>query len=456
MKNLFLGIDVGTTAIKFGVIEQGKLLFKTSVPVTTYYEDKQKYQKAEEILASIADGVRVIPHSLRKELQYIGFSTAMHSCLPVVEETYDRIFIWSDNQAEETIEAFRETPEAKRFYQKTGTPIHAMSPFAKILHFQETGEYPPETVYYGLKELVLQQFVGEFLIDRSTASATGLFHSQELVWDQEILHFLGITEKQLAKVVEPTESFPILSSLAKELALPKNIKVLAGASDGCLAAYASYLTTGIPDSLTIGTSAAIRRITQTPYVDSEKQNFCYYLNEEFYVVGAPSNNGGCVLEWAKNQLFADEKLLEQLTMIQESPIGGNGIRFHPYINGERAPYWRNDQTAELKYLSIHHTKADILRGIIEGTLMNLKLLAKTVGIGTKLSISGGFFKTEILQQLTAEILAADCWLADANEPIFGLYYLLYPEEVKPAKMKKISGDEAAKQQYEQIYPTYFE
>lgn len=66
MKNLFLGIDVGTTAIKFGVIEQGKLLFKTSVPVTTYYEDKQKYQKAEEILAGIVDGVRVIPHHYEK------------------------------------------------------------------------------------------------------------------------------------------------------------------------------------------------------------------------------------------------------------------------------------------------------------------------------------------------------------------------------------------------------
>lgn len=118
MKNLFLGIDVGTTAIKFGVIEQGKLLFKTSVPVTTYYEDKQKYQKAEEILAGIVDGVRVIPHSLRKELQYIGFSTAMHSCLPVVEETYDRIFIWSDNQGRKRLKPFEKHRKPNVFIKR--------------------------------------------------------------------------------------------------------------------------------------------------------------------------------------------------------------------------------------------------------------------------------------------------------------------------------------------------
>ena len=38
----------------------------------------------------------------------------------------------------------------------------------------------------------------------------------------------------------------------------------------------------------------------------------------------------------------------------------------PFINGERAPYWTSDIKASYHGLTIQHTRADMIRGAIEG------------------------------------------------------------------------------------------
>lgn len=457
MTDLFLGIDIGTTAIKFGIIDEGQLIHQQSTLLNTYTGDRgERYQKAEELQAALCSGIQALPQELRIAVRQVSFSTAMHSCMPVVNNKMDKIYLWSDAQAEAVIEKFKQDPKAQQFYLKTGTPIHPMSTFAKILFFKEKAKYPATTQWYGLKELVMKQFVGEYLIDYSTASATGLFNLKELNWDEEILNFLGISEKDLAKLTDTTDFFAILPECAALLGLSTEVKVYTGASDGCLAAFASYMATGITNSLTIGTSAAVRKVTQNTRFDISRQNFCYYLNPQWFVTGAPSNNGGCVLEWAGKTFFdSPASLYAQLPeLLAASSLGASGLRFHPYINGERAPYWSSGKKAELKYLSIQHTRADILRSLVEGVLMNVRQLTEMVGVDAQLSLSGGFFHTEILQQLTADILNKECWLSEVNEPIFGLYFLIFqkPAELK-FQMKRIIGNAETKQQYDFLSKT---
>ncbi len=73
--------------------------------------------------------------------------------------------------------------------------------------------------------------------------------------------------------------------MAQRCGLKPEVEVMCGASDGCLAAYAGYISTGIRNSLTIGTSAAVRKVSETTVFDDQKQNFCYYLQDDLYVVG---------------------------------------------------------------------------------------------------------------------------------------------------------------------------
>ncbi|MGM0125385.1 gluconokinase [Enterococcus sp. AZ194] len=459
MSEVFLGIDVGTTAIKVGVIDNGELVYDVAKKVTTYYgEEGERYQLAAELLQVLSVAIQRVPLTLRERIERIGFSVAMHSLMPVQDGQADKVYIWSDTQATEIIEQFRETDLAKNFYRKTGTPIHTMSPFAKILHFKEQGLSDKTTHWYGLKELLMRAFTGEYLLDYSTGSATGLLNLESLNWDEEILQFLGISEEQLARLVAPLHTSIISPGIAGTLGLSKNTKVTIGASDGCLAAFGSYVSTGVPNSLTIGTSAAIRRVTKQAIFDEERQNFCYYLAPRLYIVGAPSNNGGCVLEWASQTLSDSETMFYETlsSKLEESPIGANGLRFHPYINGERAPFWRSGMTAEFKYLSIQHTKADLTRAVVEGVLMNIRTLKEMVGKISELTLSGGFFKNTTLRDLTADLLDTTCYHEKSTEPIFGLYYLLNQSVVQEEQRAAIQPDNQKVKQYAKLAEGYFE
>ncbi|HCM85765.1 MULTISPECIES: FGGY family carbohydrate kinase [Enterococcus] len=455
--SVFLGIDIGTTAIKLGVIEENEPLYTSELPLQTYGDERIKYQDGNELLTILQAGILAIPAGLRKKIMRLSFSTAMHSLMP--DNETKQIFLWSDLQAAEVIESFKQTSLAAHFYEVSGTPIHAMSSFAKLLYFQEIKRYPEETKWYGLKELVMSFFTGTSTIDYATASATGLFDLRKKQWSNEILDYLGISVEQLATAVDTDQSFEMLPAIRRLFGLSSDIQVIIGASDGTLAAYASYYSTGRTASLTIGTSAAVRQITKTVQLDQEKQNFCYYLKEDLLVSGAPSNNGGVVLAWAANHLAEHPAEFYSMLpdLLAQTEAGAKGLRFWPYLNGERAPYWSNEIKGGFYDLTLEHTRMDMIRSVIEGVLLNVRQLVKLVASDQELSVSGGFFQTPALGQLAADVFGNACYYAPQNEPIFGLYYLLeqpkiMAEEIQQTYLPNLNQQEA----YKQIANHYFE
>ena len=454
---MFLGIDIGTTAIKIGLLEERKIIYQRSFPIYTKTE-KGRTQSASEIIAVLLKGITAIPSSLREQITVIGFSTAMHSLMPVINEKFEEIYVWSDNQASQVIAEFRQSSLSESFYRQTGTPIHAMSPFAKLLHFKSAGGFDGKTKWYGLKELVMLLFTGAPWIDRSTASATGLYSLEEKNWSQEILHYLDLSIEQFAPIGDTTDRFPIAASAAARYGLNETVEIMCGASDGCLAAYAGYVSTGIKNSLTIGTSAAVRKVTDQPVFD-QRQNFCYYLKEGQYVIGAPSNNGGCVLAWIKETLAQDpDTFYESLPrIIEETTIGSHGLRFFPFINGERAPYWTSDIKASYHGLTIQHTRADMIRGAIEGMLLNIGVLKEMAAITDEVTISGGVFQSKAIAQLTADILGVTCYLSPANEPIFGLYDLYFGHRLAARDhLQTITPNQKTSAAYASLAEHYFD
>src|ERR1700712_3734550 len=96
-------------------------------------------------------------------------------------------------------------------------------------------------------------------------------------------------------------------------------------------------------AITIGTSSAVRMVTTEVFTDDHMRTFCYHLGNSSYIIGGASSNGAVVLQWLKDSLL-------QTTDTHEQPFdtagkidpGGNGLRFIPYIMGERAPVWNSN------------------------------------------------------------------------------------------------------------------
>src|SRR5699024_175041 len=304
----------------------------------------------------------------------------------------------------------------------------------------------------------MNHLTGNIVVDYATASATGLFDIYQKQWSTEVVDFLGISTCQLADLADTNQIFAILPEIQQYFSFSEKAKVMIGASDGTLAAYASFYSTGRKASLTIGTSAAVRQITNEIQLDHKKQNFCYYLNNDFVVSGAPSNNGGCVLSWASDQLAEKSYLFfaELPSILTKAAIGAEGLRFWPFLNGERAPYWTNQIKGGFKDLTIQHTREDLIRSVIEGILLNIKRLVDLVSIDEALSVSGGFFPTLELGLLAADVFWMSSYFAPESEPIFGLYYLLEKPQITHEESQQIFLPKLANsQKYDKLAASYF-
>lgn len=460
MQEYFLGIDVGSTAVKVAVISKGASLYQNSGKLMTYHRSTgARYQYAQEILQVIEDLILDVPPDFRKKVSAISFSVAMHSVMPVVGGALQEVFLWSDQQA---TQAINQVPQeiAEKFYRQSGTPIHPMSPFAKILYFQQTQSYPAATCWWGLKELLMLHFTGEVAIDVATASATGICALATGDWDAEILDYLGISRQQLVPIVPVNQSFSLTESCQKQYGFAQGAQVFCGGSDGCLAAYAGLATTGIANSLAIGTSAALRYIGSEIKLDSQQQNFCYRLTETLFVSGGPSNNGGNVLAWGR-QIFGEmtaDFYGELPAILAKTAIGAGGVKFYPFLSGERAPYWDAKLTGGFQQLRITTKRRDMIRSLLEGMLLNLRTLKPTIIGNGPVALSGGFFETPELAQLVVDILGNPAVLAKENEPIFGLYYLLYGKEdtvTAPKPQQMILPNPKARIAYELLHQHYF-
>ena len=331
-------------------------------------------------------------------------------------------------------------------YLRTGTPIHPMSPLAKLawLHEAEPGICAQAARFVGIKEYVFHQLFGVWVVDHSIASATGLLALETLDWDAEALQVAGVRRDQLSALVPTTHHLQGLKpDVALALGLDSQTPFVVGANDGVLSNLGVDAIRPGEVAVTIGTSGAMRAVVDRPRTDPEGRTFCYALTEHLWVVGGPVNNGGIVFRWVRDEFAAAEsetaKRLgidpyEVLTRIAERvSAGAEGLLFHPYLAGERAPLWNANLRGSFFGLAMHHRKEHMIRAALEGVIFNLHSILPAVEslVGTSRSIkaTGGFARSGLWRQMMADVFDREVVVPESFESsclgaaVLGLYAL---------------------------------
>lgn len=435
-----LGVDIGTTNVKAALYTySGKEIFVKSATFSLHTDAHgAATQSAEEIKEKVFQVIKASTEQCtkeNKEISFMSFSAAMHSLLLVNHEgePISPVYTWGDRQSEQYINDFK-NEKGTDLYHKTGTPIHPMSPLVKLywLNKEHTEMTKFAFKFVGVKSFILYQLFGEYFTDYSIANATGLFNMHTLNWDEEALEMAGINEEQLPQLVPTTK---VLSDMRSEMALalgldPK-IPIVIGASDGCLANLGVNAVAPGRTALTIGTSGAIRTVIDQPLTDKNERTFCYALTEDYWVVGGPVNNGGVVLDWAKERFFDQQNLIDladpdddsydlMMEQIEAVSIGADDLFFFPYLMGERSPLWRPDAKGSFVGLDIHHRNEHMLRAVLEGINFNLyqvyTAISEVIGTDAKeILVTGGFVKSKTWLQMIADIFGVDFVVTTVSE-----------------------------------------
>ncbi|MBD1381561.1 gluconokinase [Metabacillus arenae] len=453
MSSYMLGIDIGTTSTKAvlftktgDVVSQHHIEYPLHTP-----EPGTAEQDPDEILIAVKKTMKetVTKAGVRSdEILLASFSSAMHSVIAVDEqgEPLTKSITWADQRSEKWTKKLKEEWNGHNIYRRTGTPIHPMAPLSKLIWLKN--EYPDTfekaAKFISIKEYVFFHLFGEYVIDYSIASATGMFNLTSLEWDEEALEIAGVSKDQLSKPVSTTYVMPKLKhETAKEIGLTTETAIIIGASDGVLSNLGvGAIQQGVV-ALTIGTSGAIRSVTDKPVTDPKGRIFCYSLTEDHWVIGGPVNNGGMILRWLRDELCAEEvraakenggnayDIITEIT--SKVKPGAEGLIFHPYLTGERAPLWDANARGSFFGLGMHHKREHMIRAVLEGINLNLYsvllALEELIGVPRKVHATGGFARSEVWRQMLADVFNQEVVLPESVESsclgacVLGLYSL---------------------------------
>ena len=430
MTSLIISIDIGTTSTK-------ATIFTTAgQALQSFYQGYDMTKKADgtatqdpdvifqAVLTTLKKALHATPNTPEQTLA-VTFSSAMHSLIALDNDNQllTPVITWADSRSTAEAEQLKNSLEGPLFYQKTGTPLHPMTPLAKILWLQKAKPalYQQVALFTSIKEYIFFRLFGVHVVDYSIASGTGLFNVHTLKWDADILAYLNLTESQLPKAVPPTEQLRGLQTdVQTELGLTTTIPFIIGASDGALANLGTNCLTPDVANLTIGTSAALRLTVREPLLHPQGKSFCYLLDEGYWVIGGAANNGGMIIDWACQTLATPALTYDQfMGLVASVEPGAANLFFHPYLTGERAPLWDGNVRGSFSGLALAHTPAHLLRAVLEGICFNITDIYQSLGellpLPTRIMASGGFSHSETWKQLMTDMLGQPITFPDTHE-----------------------------------------
>ncbi len=459
----FVGIDVGTTTTKAVAFDKnGNVLSQFSSGYgMTHPHPNWSEQNPEEIYEAFQKCLGVIvPPSLADKI-IVSFSSAMHGLIAIDADgkPLTNLILWADNRATELANRLKPTDLGQELYHRTGIPIHPFSVFSKILWLKENEPqiFNKTHKFIGIKEYLWFRLFGEYTIDYSLASGSGLFNFRESKWDRLALETLGISEEQLPRLVSTTH----IQKNDTNPNLPL-VNYVIGAGDGPLANLGSGAMKPGQMAFTMGTSGAVRMCVSQPYTDPKMRTFNFFLFENQYIIGGATNNGGIVLQWLEEQILNSKnpiaKLIEEA---QKLEIGSENLLFLPYILGERAPVWNAEARGVFFGLGITHTQAHVVRAVMEGLILNMYSIGKILMEQQQIHeiyASGGFAKSDFWLQLVADIFQKKVVICETVEgsawgaALVAMKALNMKEAANTvAKGKEFLPDTAVAEKYNQLH-----
>jgi gluconokinase len=435
----FIGVDIGTSSTKAIIVSSTGKVKGIAAQAYPLLSPQPRFaeQDPDTIFSAVLQSVKAVmqqTHLSSQDISAVGLSSAMHSLIVMSADNRPLTpsITWADSRSVVQAEQLKRSPLGTQIYQQTGTPLHPMSPLAKLLWMRE---YEPELFYQAakfisIKEYVLYHLFERYILDYSIASATGLFNLFTLDWDESALKAAQIRADQLSELVPTTYILQgIKANYAEIMGLEFKTPVVIGASDGVLANLGVGAIAPHQLALTIGTSSAVRKVVSQPITDQQARTFCYALTENYWVVGGPSNSGGIVLRWfrdrfgqaeieqAKQQSKDSYDLLIQLAA--EIPAGAQGLVMLPFLSGERAPYWNANARGVFFGMTLHHERAHFVRAVLEGILFAAysitTVLSDLTGTSQTILASGGFARSPVWRQMTADLFGVEVLVPEVYE-----------------------------------------
>jgi xylulokinase len=431
----FLGIDVGTGGTRAVLIDlEGRVTASSTFehapfasPQTGWAEqDPRDWWRASTLaIRTVLSEIRGRP----EEIGAVGLSGQMHGLvlLDQRDEVLGPAIIWCDQRTDAQCLALTEKIGAARLIQLTCNPALTGFTLPKMLWQRECQPEIWREVCSVLlpKDYVRLRLSGEKATDVADASGTLLFDVAGRKWSEAMLSLAEIDKRLLPRVYESPEVTGVVSPAGAEATgLSVGTPVIAGGGDQAAGAVGMGIVRPGAVSATIGTSGVVFAATDKPALDPEGRvhTFCHAVPGSWHVMGV-TQAAGLSLRWFRDQFGAiDDKRNPYDRLTEEAadvPPGANGLLWAPYLMGERTPHLDPHARAALVGLTAGHTRAHIVRAILEGVAFSLRdtfeILKEMNASVEEIRLGGGGARSKLWRQIQADVYGRTVKTLEAEE-----------------------------------------
>ncbi|MET0626508.1 MAG: xylulokinase [Pyrinomonadaceae bacterium] len=431
-----LGIDVGTGGSRALVIDEaGRVVASATVEHAPFASPHTGWaeQDARDWWRASASAVRAVLASegvRAEEVACVGLTGQMHGAvlLDEADEPLRPSIIWCDLRTHEQCRAITERVGAERLIQLVSNPALEGFTLPKMLWVREREPEVWARVRTVLlpKDYVRLRLTGERATDVADASGTLLFDVGRRRWSEEMLDAVGVERSLLPRAFESAEVTGRVSAAGAEATgLLEGTPVVAGAGDQAAGAVGMGIVRPGAVSATIGTSGVVFAATDRPALDPRGRvhTFCHAVPGGWHVMGV-TQGAGLSLRWFRDQFGAGEddgrdsyeRLAEEAAA---APPGSDGLLWAPYLMGERTPHLDPHARAALVGLTASHTRAHVVRAILEGVAYSLRdtltiFAEMNVPVET-IRLGGGGARSALWRQIQADVYGREVELVEADE-----------------------------------------
>ncbi len=416
-KQTFLGIDLGTSAMKLVLIDGEKNVL---AQITEEYQVAQPERGFNEIdpeiwyNCMIAAVKKILDKCDRKSIRGIGVTGQMHT-LVTLDENGSPVrpaIMWNDIRTKDMIPSLKEKikdfPEGE-YLSKT---ISTGSPAANLCWMKEN---EPDNFRRIKKFLIgpdylVYRLTGHCGTDYCEASTSCLYRIKAREWSKDMMELIGLDESVYPEIRGSVLSAgPIKKELADSLGLDPDTDVLTGTGDNPATAISTgCLGRGYP-VISLGTSGVFM-MTVPSFTDNAKGKMILFSfddkNYSYLVQGAVQSNGSTFDWWVRN--IMNEKYSNIDALAEKHKLSGNSLIFYPHLMGDKTLYADPNIRGAFIGLSTETTRADMVYAVIQGLCFSFRELAEKMRLPLRdfgsVKVVGGGSRSRIWMQTLANVL----------------------------------------------------
>lgn len=487
MRDLLLGIDVGTSGCNVTVIDRdGRIVDEAFGELKTYRDRPGHTEQAPE------DWYRVACAMLRDLFARGRCQAERVAALALDGSTHNavladanfvplrRAIMWTDQRASAE-SAWLEREAGERIFRIT---YQRPSPTWTLPQLLWLREHEPDIIPRTERVLFTKDYVrwrlsGVWATDHIEAQGSMFYDVGRRAWSEELCALAGLSMRALPPLVRPVDRVgAVTAEAAAETGLLAGTPVIAGCSDSAVEDYAAGAVRPGQMILKLATAGNVNVMTAEPHPHRRTLTYSHVIPGMWYTVVA-TNTAASAERWFRDNFCGEEiRLARQQQrsayelmheMAAAAPAGCDGLFFHPYLLGERAPYWDPNLRGSFVGATMRHTKAHFLRAVLEGVAFSLRDCFRTIvemGLPVEeIRLIGGGARSTFWAQIVADVFArpvvrpAGCDASFGAALLAGVGVGLFRDErdavERCARLRDtLAPDPRASEMYARLFPYY--